>query len=188
MKRILDWLRSLFNRAKPEPVPAPVAVPTVLKPEEFEAKPAKLLHDYEMYASMTPMEIQLIAWRGQGTPKGWDWNLWSLASGKPHPFEHDNRWRKIEPLPAFSDPESLTGSGEFDLLPGETKIIHCPTPSFASWVFHAPITRVPGRIKIGGSVHGAGSGPVTADIDPGTHQVTLLEGPSQGIRFALQPK
>jgi len=196
-QRIVEFFRSLFGKKKSAPPEAP-RPESPYKPEprtQATMAPVSTTRghsiDYKHYAQWNRYDLQTVIFPmsgyGNHGPEGWDWKLYEAARGDPDGQTHTISGRKIEPLPPFANPSHIEGSGEFDIFRGETKTIHCFGPSLAAWVFHAPTTSAPGTLMIGDKTYGAGSGPQNTVIPAGTHIVKLLEGPPQGVRFALQP-
>jgi hypothetical protein len=164
-----------------DPRPFPRAVTPVTFPNTHVA----VAFNYQNYVNFTPYQISTIVFPN-GLPFGWSWEAWALAAGRPNPMTHDVRDKKIEPMPPFMDPDALVGSGEMDLMPGETKLVTTTTEALISWVAHAPQYNGPCEMHVADTlVPGAY---MSTSVTPGTYALHYDLGPAQGVRVALRPR
>jgi hypothetical protein len=155
-------------------------VPTFNKPHVVA--PQKTI-DYSAYAGYDYYTLQTTVFYN-GFPTDWDPAAWALAAGKEDPRIVDTRGRKIEPMPPFEDPNSLTDNGEMDLDLGESKTITLTKGGKVTWVAHAPQYVGSATVRVGG--HEVTGAYVGIDLGPGVHTITLESGPKQGMRVAVR--
>jgi hypothetical protein len=183
--RIQAFFVKLFGKTEaPKPLP-PGYPPVVNQVPVVTAPVAKITLDYAAYRNLTPYQISTQTFPN-GLPVGWDWEIWAAAAGRPNPMTHTNTGMKIEPMPAWEDPDNLVDSGEMDLMPGETKPITLTRPGMLSWAAHRPQYQGPCNLHIGTQMTEGAY--MNAELQPGTYNLFYVTGPSQGLRVALRQR